>query len=207
MIWTTNNDKPINHKLMTDGISTTESPPEKLFSSAPTKKKYTPELQTKSPALGHPSAPMEQKFTSQWQLKSPALGHPSAPIEQKSAPQWQLKSPASGQPSALMAMNKKSTPQGQTKSPASGQPSALMVNKPTPEWHPAMPVPTAMQSTPFAPIPMSKWFHSPSSPPADKETLPTNLVKTIRAIKEIPPQHPTLPKFTFELSSKATNKY
>jgi hypothetical protein len=81
-----------------------------------------------------------------------------------------------------------------------------MVNKPTPEWLPAMPAPTAAQSMPIAPIPMPKWFHSPSSPPMDNKTWLTTLIKIICAIKEIPPQRLTLPEFTFELISKAAKK-
>jgi hypothetical protein len=63
-----------------------------------------------------------------------------------------------------------------------------------------------MQSTPIAPIPMPKWSHSPSSPPADDKTWPTNLIKFIRTIKEIPPQCWTPPEFTFDLTSKAAKK-
>jgi hypothetical protein len=46
---------------------------------------------------------------------------------------------------------------------------------------------------------MPKWFHSPSSPFADDKTWSTNLIKIICTIKEIPPQRPTPPEFTFDL--------
>jgi hypothetical protein len=104
-----------------------------------------------------------------------------------------------------MAMNKNSTPQWQ-KSLALGQPSAPMVNQPTPEWHPATPTPTAMQSKPIAPIPMPKWSHFLSSPPTDNKTWPANLIEIIRAIKQAPHQCPTLPEFTFDISSEAAKK-
>jgi hypothetical protein len=63
-----------------------------------------------------------------------------------------------------------------------------------------------MQSMPITPIPMPKWFHSPSSPPTHNKTWPTNLIKIICAIKGIPPHHPTPLKITFDLTSKAAKK-
>ena len=102
MIWTTNNDMPIDHKLMADNIATAKSLPKELILSAPMKNKSTLEWQPKSPASG------QQKPTPEWQTKSPALRQPSPPMAQKSTPKWQMMSLALGHPSAPMAQ--KSTP-------------------------------------------------------------------------------------------------
>ena len=71
MIWTANNNVPLDHKPMVDNIATTNPPPPPLD---PMKNKSTPEWQLKSPALG------QQKSTPKWQRKSPASGQPSAPM-------------------------------------------------------------------------------------------------------------------------------
>jgi hypothetical protein len=88
MLWTTDDDMPLNHKPTTDKIAPAKKPPKKLVSSALMIQKSTPQWQSKSPALGQPSAPMVYKSTVSWQTKSPASGQPSALMANKTKTEW-----------------------------------------------------------------------------------------------------------------------
>ncbi len=113
----------------------------------------------------------------------------------KPTPEWHTKSPASGKPSTLMVQ--KSTPEWQAKSPASRHPSASM-DKPTPEWQPNPPQITRINQP--------TWNLPPTNPPSDHNIWPTNLIKIIKAIKQIPPREPSRPEFSFDLSEEAAER-
>jgi hypothetical protein len=98
-------------------------------------------------------------------------------------------------------MTDKPTTKWQVTTPASGQPSALMDCKPTTKWQTKTPT-LAPQSPQIVPIRTPIWT---LSSPSDK-IWPSNLIKIIRAIKTIPPQQPTPPEFTFEVTCEAAER-
>jgi hypothetical protein len=55
-------------------------------------------------------------------------------------------------------------------------------------------------------VPEPKWSHPPTTSLMDIETWPANLMDIIRAIKTMPPCHPTQPEFTFDLTPEAAAK-
>ena len=72
------------------------------------------------------------------------------------------------------------------------------MDKPTTLWQ--------QKSPQIARIPHPTWIHPPTNPPTDGNIWPSNLIKIIRAIKQIPPGQPSRPEFSFKLLDEAAEK-